>query len=111
MSVSASFDAVKLRITYSIAALRLKASIRAVCFSATEFPTDRTSMPSVVEPTDSSGCSAVRNACVGRVCVCVCVCVYVCTCARARNFVYIFAWESVRVRVCARLGLCVIACL
>ena len=42
---------VKLRMTYSIAALRLNASMSAVCFSTKELPTERTSIPSVVEPT------------------------------------------------------------
>ncbi len=37
--------------TYSIAALRLNASMSAVCFSTKELPTERTSIPSVVEPT------------------------------------------------------------
>lgn len=39
---------------YSMAALRLNASIRAVSWSIRVFPTLRTSMPSVVIPTLSS---------------------------------------------------------
>ena len=52
-----SCAASKFFIWYSIAALRLKASMRAVSLSTSELPTERTSMPSVCEPTDSSGCS------------------------------------------------------
>ena len=47
-------EAAWLRMVYSMAAFRLKASTSAVCFSTTLFPTDRTSMPSVLDPTDSS---------------------------------------------------------
>lgn len=44
---------------YSMAALRLKASISAVSCRVKVLPTLRTSMPSVVMPTLSSGCSRI----------------------------------------------------
>lgn len=44
---------------YSIAALRLKASVKAVSCKVSVFPTLRTSIPSVVIPTPNSGCSLI----------------------------------------------------
>lgn len=44
---------------YSMAALRLKASMRAVSCRVRVLPTLRTSIPSVVMPTLSSGCSRI----------------------------------------------------
>lgn len=44
---------------YSIAALRLKASVKAVSWRVSVFPTLRTSIPSVAIPTPSSGCSLI----------------------------------------------------
>jgi len=64
MSVRASRAAVEsvvtlagslLFISNSIAALRLNASIRQVSLSTALLPTERTSTPSVLVPTDSSG--------------------------------------------------------
>ena len=57
ISLSASCAASKFFIWNSMAALRLNASISAVSLSTSELPTLRTSMPSVCEPTLSSGCS------------------------------------------------------
>jgi len=44
-------------ICYSIAALRLNASISAVSFSTCELPTELAVLPSSYDPTPSSGCS------------------------------------------------------
>ena len=55
--MSASRVASGFFITYSIAALRLNASMSAVSFSTGVFPTDFTSTPSVTAPTDNSGWS------------------------------------------------------
>lgn len=44
---------------YSIAALRLKASVKAVSWRISVFPTLRTSIPSVAIPTPNSGCSLI----------------------------------------------------
>ena len=53
----ASLAALGFFIEYSMAALRLNASIRAVSFKVYVLPTLFTSTPSEFEPTPSSGCS------------------------------------------------------
>lgn len=53
---------------YSIAALRLNASIRAVSFRAYVLPTLLTSIPSALEPTPSSGCSLTPLSIISAIC-------------------------------------------
>eukprot|EP00659_Diplonema_papillatum_P001398 gene1397-biopygen1389 len=68
MSVSASFAALWFFIMNSIAAFRLKASTNAVSFSVCEFPTERTSRPSVFDPMLSSGCSLIPRSMISAMC-------------------------------------------
>lgn len=57
ISIRASLAALIFFMLYSIAAFKLKASIRAVSFNVYVLPTVFTSTPSELLPTPSSGCS------------------------------------------------------
>lgn len=53
----------------SIAAFRLKASIKAVSLSTWVLPTDLTSTPSAFDPTPSSGCSLTPFSIISAICL------------------------------------------
>mmetsp|Transcript_3470 Transcript_3470/g.6319 ORF Transcript_3470/g.6319 Transcript_3470/m.6319 type:complete len:201 (+) Transcript_3470:1418-2020(+) len=67
-SVSASLAATKFLRIYSMAAFKLNASTSAVSRSVWLFPTLRTSIPSVEEPTESSGCSRTPRSMISASC-------------------------------------------
>lgn len=54
---------------YSIAAFKLKASIKALSFNACVFPTDLTSIPSALLPTPNSGCSLTPFSIISAMCL------------------------------------------
>lgn len=69
MSKSASLDAALFFMENSIAAFKLKASIRAVSFKVYVFPTLLTSTPSELDPTPNSGCSLTPFSIISAICL------------------------------------------